>query len=96
MLQQSLVVSLLLSDMRADDPRDFKAVEAAIRERIKNRFIPDNYRRRSRRDGVSADAVRGASLGTRLAFVRDRKVSSERAFYSAGRVVPCGWVWLGD
>ena len=30
-----------IGDMRADDPDDFKAVEAAIRERIKNRLIPD-------------------------------------------------------
>jgi glutamate carboxypeptidase len=30
-----------IGDMRADDPKDFKAVEAAIRERIKNRLIPD-------------------------------------------------------
>jgi glutamate carboxypeptidase len=30
-----------IGDMRADDPTDFKAVEAAIRERIKNRLIPD-------------------------------------------------------
>jgi glutamate carboxypeptidase len=30
-----------IADMRADDPRDFAAVEAAIRERIENRLIPD-------------------------------------------------------
>jgi glutamate carboxypeptidase len=30
-----------IGDMRADDPNDFKAVEAAIRERIRNRLIPD-------------------------------------------------------
>jgi glutamate carboxypeptidase len=30
-----------MGDMRANDPDDFKAVEAAIRERIKNRLIPD-------------------------------------------------------
>jgi glutamate carboxypeptidase len=30
-----------LGDMRADDEKDFAAVEAAIRERIKNHLIPD-------------------------------------------------------
>ncbi len=30
-----------IADMRADDERDFKAVEATIRERIKNHLIPD-------------------------------------------------------
>jgi glutamate carboxypeptidase len=30
-----------LGDMRADDERNFAAVEAAIRERIRNHLIPD-------------------------------------------------------
>lgn len=30
-----------IADMRADDPSDFAEVEAAIRERIENRLIPD-------------------------------------------------------
>ncbi len=33
--------AMAIGDMRADDPNDFKAVEAAIRERIKNRLISD-------------------------------------------------------
>ena len=33
--------AMAIGDMRADDPDDFKTVEAAIRERIKNRLIPD-------------------------------------------------------
>ncbi|MDQ3348462.1 MAG: M20/M25/M40 family metallo-hydrolase [Acidobacteriota bacterium] len=33
--------AMAIGDMRADDPNDFKAVEAAIRERIKNCLISD-------------------------------------------------------
>jgi len=33
--------AVAVGDMRADDPSDFKAVEAAIRERIKNRLIAE-------------------------------------------------------
>jgi glutamate carboxypeptidase len=33
--------AMAIGDMRAEDPSDFKAVEAAIRERIKNQLIPD-------------------------------------------------------
>jgi glutamate carboxypeptidase len=33
--------AMAIGDMRADDPNDFKAVEAAIRERITNHLIPD-------------------------------------------------------
>jgi metal-dependent amidase/aminoacylase/carboxypeptidase family protein len=33
--------AMAIGDMRADAPDDFKAVEAAIRERTKNRLIPD-------------------------------------------------------
>jgi len=33
--------AMAIGDMRADAPGDFEAVEAAIRERIRNRLIPD-------------------------------------------------------
>ena len=33
--------AMAIGDMRADDPNDFRGVEAAIRERINNRLIPD-------------------------------------------------------
>jgi glutamate carboxypeptidase len=33
--------AMAIGDMRADDPNDFTAVEAAIRKRISNRLIPD-------------------------------------------------------
>lgn len=33
--------AMAIGDMRADDPNDFKGVESAIRERIKNHLIPD-------------------------------------------------------
>jgi len=33
--------AMAIGDMRADGQNDFKAVEAAIHERIKNRLIPD-------------------------------------------------------